>query len=98
MKTVTVLDGQSIFDIAVQKCGSAESAFDISLLNGISLTDVIAGGTVLQLPSVKNADNVSVFETGNINPATALTANDIANTIEGEGIGYWSIENDFIVS
>ena len=34
-----VLQGQTIFDLAVQSSGSAEAAYELALQNGVGLTD-----------------------------------------------------------
>lgn len=98
MSTATVIDGQSLFDIAIVKCGSPESAYNIAMLNGIALTDALPVGTVLILPAVVKKDMSAYFTDKGINPATSLTEADIANTIQGEGIEFWAIEEDFKVS
>lgn len=57
--------------MAVQHCGSVEAAFDIALLNGISITDSIAPGTDLILPPVVDKDVVSYYANRGLVPATA---------------------------
>ena len=98
MKTVIVQNGQSIFDIAIQKCGVIDAAYDIAILNRISVTDILIGGTILQLPDVLNKDIVNTFLLGNIEPATAITPDQYNNTIRGEGIEFWAVEIDFVVN
>ena len=98
MKTVIVQNGQSVFDIAIQKCGVIDAAYDIAILNGISITDTLIGGTVLQIPAVVNKDVVNTFTLGNIEPATAMTTEQYNNTIRGEGIDFWAVEIDFVVN
>lgn len=49
---ITVQTRQSLFDIALQYCGSSDAAWEIAQLNGISLTDDISAGTILQVPDV----------------------------------------------
>ena len=38
MTQVTVLNGQTIFDIALQCCGDIGAAYDIAVLNDIEVT------------------------------------------------------------
>jgi hypothetical protein len=71
MKT---LEGQTIFDIAVQQCGSADAAFALAVLNGVSLTDDLIPGKELALPEVVNADVALYFKSKNLQPATSLAA------------------------
>ena len=98
MFQAVAIEGQSIIDIAIAKCGSAEAAFDIALLNNISMTKKLTPGQTLQLPAVLKKDIVDYYQSKGINPATDITSDEFNNTIGGEGIGYWAIENDFIVS
>ena len=89
-----VLEGQSLLDIAIQCCGSAEAAYDIALLNNISITDDLAAGRELTIPASVNASVVTYYTQKGIRPATSLTDTD---TVFG-GIDYMGIEIDFIVS
>lgn len=66
------LEGQTIFDIAVQQCGSAEAAFALAMLNGVNLTDDLITGKELALPEVVNADVALYFKSKNLQPATSL--------------------------
>lgn len=66
----TVLDRQSIFDIAIQHCGAAEAEYDIAMLNGISITDELNAGQLLELPSVINKDVVAYYTNKKLTPAT----------------------------
>jgi len=78
---VTVLNNQSIFDIAVQQCGSVEAAFAIATLNGKSITDELVVGEVLRVPAVVNRNVAMYYVNGNLKPATALSNNDIIGRI-----------------
>lgn len=70
MKTITLLQGQSLFDIALQHCGSMEAAFDIAALNDIAVTDNPAG-MALQLPAPIDTMVVTYYKNNDIKPATA---------------------------
>ena len=94
-----VLDGQSLVDIATQYCGSADAAYDIALLNGLTVTDDLTPGLELKLPSVVNKKIADYYKNKGLQPATSITMNS-ENPIptDLEGIGYWAIETDFIIS
>ena len=47
---VTVKDGQTLADIAVQEHGTWEAALDMAMENGVSLTDTLEAGRTLRLP------------------------------------------------
>jgi len=44
---VTVMQGQSLVDIAMQVYGSAEGVFALAKENGLSVTDEVSPGQVL---------------------------------------------------
>lgn len=67
-----VLQGQSIFDIAIQELGSAEGAMDIALLRGMLLTDDLPVGTELAMPPVVNRSIAEYYRNKGIRPATGL--------------------------
>jgi hypothetical protein len=46
-----VSEGQSLLDVAIQEYGTVEALFDLADANGIAITDVIAPGRVLVVPS-----------------------------------------------
>lgn len=92
MKAI-VKQGQTLWDVAIQHCGSADAAFSIARLNNISLTSMPTPGTDLIVPGVQNKLVVNYYTNNAIVPATG--SNSINTT--GEGIGYWIIGNDFIV-
>jgi len=88
-----ILEQQSLFDIAIQSCGSAEAAFELAVLNGVSVTDELPAGSEVKLTearddaqiiSVKVVDKsiVSFYTNKNLNPATAdVRDTDSANRI-----------------
>jgi len=90
-----LLAGQSLLDISVQESGSLESIFSLANENDVSITDEVPVGTSLQVIEVKERQNkqiASYYKTNNLKPATEL-----GFYIE-EGIEFWEIEYDFIVS
>ncbi len=96
MKT-TILHHQSLLDLAVQHTGTAENAFDLALANGLSLTGDLEAGDWLVASSQElkaNKDILSYYTAKNIQPATAITA-----AVERpQGISYWAIGINFIIS
>lgn len=94
----TVLQGQSLFDIALQHCGAADAAYDIALLNGLSITDALEVGAQLELPPAMSVAVMRHYASAGIKPATALTKAQEQDTIGGEGVEFWAIEINFVVS
>ena len=64
---------QTVMDIALQECGSAEAAFEICRLNDISISDTIEPGKELELPAVSNQKVVEYYRVNGIAPATEDT-------------------------
>lgn len=95
----TVLSSQSIFDLAVQELGSVEAAFELALLNDLSLTDNLTAGQMLELSDKQNRAVADYYAANGLKPATGLTEERInAITNGGEGVEFWGIEYDFIVN
>ena len=86
---VKVKDRQSLLDMAVQTAGSMEAAFGLAAANGVSLTDTLADGQVL--------DTVRRYSVQGIQPATALSEEEMA-ALAQEGINFMGVEIDFVVS
>lgn len=62
---------QSLFDLAVQHCGSAEAAYDLAVANGISITDNTDPDTPLNSVPIIQPGIVTLFATLRHIPATA---------------------------
>lgn len=99
MAQITVLHNQSLLDVAIRHCGTAEAVVDIAILNNISITADLIPGQLITLP-VKDygfQEVVNFFSVNKVDPATALSENDIS-LLEGQsGIDFWIIETNFIV-
>lgn len=98
---IDVLTGQSLFDLAIQKLGSVEGVFELAEKADVSLTDELAVGVLLNAP-VDPADRqvADYYKANRIIPATAITKDNTSGggDILMEGIEFWAIEYDFIVS
>lgn len=94
---VKVKDRQSLLDMAVQTAGSTEAAFRLSAANDIGITETLADGQVLDTVPAENAETVRRYSAKKIEPATALSAEEMA-ALAQEGINFMGIEIDFIVS
>lgn len=95
MKEVKVEYGQTLVDIAIQELGDASRAFELAVLNNVNVSDDITPGSLVKVPDV-SIDKTSIAKVFN-NPALK-PASGIAITEEEEGIEFWTIEDDFVVS
>lgn len=94
-----VASGQSLFDVAIERLGSAEAAFSLAVENGLSVTDELQPGQELIIPKAFNKKVASLFQNRNIVPVTGVDeSDDESNELTKEGIGYWAIGVDFVVS
>ena len=75
------LQGQSIFDIAIQTAGSIEAAFSMALLNDLNLTDDLDTISELKLSQVLNDTVSNYYLDKQIKPATSR-----ARAVEVSGV------------
>lgn len=95
---ITVTNNQSMMDVAIQNCGSFEAAFDLAMLNDISLTDDLSAGASLTETAISNNDVVVAYNAAHVCPATAVTTDEINEALGvEEGIEFWAIQIDFEV-
>jgi len=95
MKNVKVQSGQALFDIALLEYGSISSVFQIAEDNAIDIiTDELIPGSELMIDEnlIIDKNVVMYFIDNNINIATEIKQDVL------QGIGYWQIGVDFVVS
>lgn len=75
---VTVKDRQSLLDVAIQVLGSAEGVFALAERNGISITDRLTDGQVLEydLGDIEDTRTAELVAARGICPATEIPASD----------------------
>lgn len=96
-KSITILKGQSLADIAIQEGGSIEAMYDLALANDLTLDEALIEGNGLLPVDVRDVTIVNFMKRQSINPATAITEQE-ENAIMPSGIGFWAIGVDFAVS
>lgn len=65
--SATIRDGQTLLDVAIRECGTAQAAWDIAVANGVAITDIPAS---VELVPISNAKIVEHYAINNIMPAT----------------------------
>ena len=96
---VKVYEGQSILDFAIQHTGSVVNAFLIAKENSLAVSAYLVPGYELVIPEgvAFQREIKNYYDTKGIKPATVNNTETII--VKGlSGIGYWAIEEDFIVS
>lgn len=91
MKEVTVLENQSLLDIAIRHCGSMELLFEIARLNSISVTKKLQAGELIKVPVVlqENKRIVEYYKTNNIQPGTDYLREEVDS--------YLNVSADFLL-
>lgn len=90
----TVYQGQTFFDKVLECTGNVENAFEMALLNNLSITEDLVIGNVLVKSEVTNKRITNIFNEKN-KPATAFSLQMME---EKTGIDYMIIETNFIVA
>jgi hypothetical protein len=90
---ITVTQGQSFFDVGIQHSGAPEAAFDLAMLNGLSITDTLETGQVLNPAEVEGKRVFNYYKNNDLRPATGFTGDE-----KPEGIEFWYVEYDFVTS
>lgn len=93
LRTAIVKKGQTLQDMAIQYCGRLDALSELAILNNLALTQEIVAGQELILPEISDKRVEVVFRTGSYFPAAGNNFNQ-----DFDGIGFWGIEFDFIVS
>ena len=93
MAEIRVLEGQSLFDLAIQTAGSMEASFLLAESNKIGIADDIAPGATLVLSETVNKDIADYYNSRNLQPATNATIEESKLT----GIGNMIVEQNFII-
>jgi len=97
MAIVILQQGQGLMDVAVQHCGDAGALFSLALANGLSITEELSPGTILELPEVSNVGIKKYFSDKELVPATGEDSNKKFIELSPEGVDYWAISEDFII-
>jgi len=93
---VTAQPGQTWVDMVLQQLGDEHKLFDLVDLNGTGITDDLIPGTVIECPAY-DLDKKAII---NILQVKRPASEKIIPPGEPqpEGIEYWAIELDFVVS
>lgn len=97
---ITVIENQSLLDIAIQEDGSVLTAFEWAFINGLSITDDLAPGQKLLAPTsvFRNTDVADYFKGKNQMVASGISTADLATINPPLGIGTMTIGSTFIVA
>ena len=72
--SVTVLNEQTLLDVAIQEYGGIERSVALGFANGQSATEILEVGQELELPALDVDEQVANhFKIRNAKPATAMT-------------------------
>lgn len=74
MRQAVVHSGQSVFDIAIQHCGSVDAAYDVAVLNSLPLDAELLPGQTLLIPEVTDKRVVDECRRKGVVPGTGWVA------------------------
>lgn len=94
-RSVRSLDRQRWVDMVLQELGDEERMLELIDLNGVGITDDLAPGTVVKAPEFESEHQKTVNLLRVVHPCSGEQA---PPGEELEGIEFWGIEFDFIVS
>jgi len=97
VKEVKVKNGQTLIDICVQELGDSEQLLVVAQLNGLGVTDLLTSGQIIEVPdfALDKKAIVKVFTDPALAPAS--DKGDLSEVLP-EGLEFWSVEFDFVVS
>lgn len=97
---VKVRHNQTLLDIAIQTLGDISGVFLLAELNDLEITQDLKTGMELVFPgTLENKRIVKSYVEKALIPATAISPDLSGNDgVLLEGIEFWGIEYDFIVS
>ncbi|NOS94530.1 MAG: hypothetical protein HOP30_21675 [Cyclobacteriaceae bacterium] len=93
---VKALNGQAWIDLTLQELGDESRLFEMVDLNGGSITGEITPGTIIQSPEAESGKKRITNLLQVKQPASSRAA--VIPPPKEEGIEFWAIEYDFIVS
>lgn len=96
-----ILDGQSLWDIALEGMGGIEEVFRLAEQEDLSLTEDLSPGQQIGIPQqAVNREIREYYAANQIHPATGISIESTSGdgSLWLEGVEFWGIEYDFIVS
>jgi hypothetical protein len=94
-ETIKSLYGQTWVDMAIQQLGDEARLFELCDLNDAGITDELLASTVVSAPEVEPEKKRIVNVLQKFKPACGKVSPPGEG---GEGIEFWAIEYDFVVS
>lgn len=98
MRTTKARQGQTLLDVALAECGDVSAVAEMTVLNGLALTDALVAGTDIQVPEWPANPVRAFFHANGISTATLATLAPWLQESKIAGIGSWAIGVDFIIS
>lgn len=96
-----ILDGQSLWDMALEGLGGIEGVFGLAEQEDLSLTEDLSPGREVGFPQqTVNREIREYYAANRIRPATGISIESTSGdgSLWMEGVEFWGIEYDFIVS
>jgi hypothetical protein len=98
MPAIKVEYGQTLVDLALQSCGDESRLFELADLNGIGVTDDLVPGNMMNVPEPETKKQRIANLLRDRKPASGVNPIPPGGELNEEGIEFWALEVDFIVS
>lgn len=94
-KTIKVDKKQSLIDICLQVLGTTQQLFNFAKENGLNIDSDVLPGTILTYDdSLRDIRAVKRIISGNLSIINPF----VAEIPEPDGVGFWIIEDTFVIS
>ncbi|WP_312313359.1 hypothetical protein [Empedobacter brevis] len=95
---IKVLHNQTLLDVSIYLFGTAKGGFQLAEANGLSVTDDVVAGQILEIPNGMDFGErltVEHYQLRDLKPATAIQLETFEIIELPSGIDYWAIQIDF---
>jgi len=96
MMKVTVLDRQSLCDIALETSGAIEAVLALAMRHDIAVSESLDAGAEFETAAVIDREVAARYAARGARPATGVTPAE-AEACPFGGVGYMGVEYDFRV-
>ncbi len=97
MQAIPVKYNQTNLDLALMAFGTIERVFELPNLQSQSLTDDLTAGDVLAIDGAADFEFRNIAVVLNRKEFIPASKKDLSETLQLEGVDYWSIGDEFII-
>lgn len=94
MQSINSTQGQWLGDVAIKHAGAIEALFELAVKNNLSPTESLQAGLLLSPGEIVDRRVINYFDRNGLTPASSDTG---AARLVGRGIGFMTVNIDFII-